>query len=656
MSGILEATPYVKISNNNGFSFGDFMVLDTGIIGEAVVGSEDSISQTFSNPQAIDIRRGRERALDVYNTGSASVTVQDSSVWNPLAVTSLWAGKIVPGIQMKVWAEFPSTILSCTGSGGISTPYTATRFVPIEVAGNLDIRLAFVVTDGLDGQQRSLARVADTVSTFGWTAWINYGTLNLDLSIDGSVVYTFTSTQLPQVEVGTSVALRFCLDGQTGRVSFYYWLTAPVVAFDDVTSDVSWILLSTDEDSAFFTAFAANTYRLYQSISDLKIASALTYGNFKFNLLAFCLRTTTGAGVATTLSSFDMCDGLKSPGMSSFFDKQSLLWTVSGSTVASVNYVYPLFAGYISSFNYDWTKGVVGQNTVTFNAEDAFRPLNMVEIETVTGTATNDLPGARINQILNTITYPTSGLSISTGSTPLQDDANEVRTVLPLLQAVAEADLGSFYADATGFVRFDSRDVNARRHQSTPIAFDDVVGNGYAYQAFSVSYDDDLISNEVSIDNGGDVQQASDQTSITKYFRRSMSKTGLLMENDADALSMAQTILASRKDPTVRVTNIGLDITKRQATDTVKYFRQVPSVLSTEFGRPLALQKNWYQTDPAGIGFDVTTFSSSLVVEGISHTIRPDRWIIELSTSEPIVTQFILDDSEYGAFGDALSY
>jgi hypothetical protein len=634
MSGVVAATTYVKISNNNGFSFGDFMVIGEGIVGEAVVGDDGSVSTTFSNPVAVDIRRGRELILDTYNTGSASVTVQDFSTWNPLTITGVWADKVVPGIQMQIKAEYPTTVLTCE-IGGTSTPYVAGAYVPSTANESLDVRLAFVVTDGLDGQVASLADVG-TSGDVAWLFYINYGTLNVYLSVDGTNYFNFASTALPQFKVGTSVALRFFFSGQTEEVSFYYWETEPAFAFDVVNSDITWNLINTATNGSLNAPFAANGYKLRQSTSALRIAKSNFFSSGKFNLLAFCLKTMVAIGnIYTTRSSFDMTDGTKTLGAGTFTDVESHTWTNVISTATSVTYSYPLFAGYISSFDYSWVKGVVGSNFVTFNAEDAFRPLNMVEVETVTGANINDLPGPRITQVLNTVSYPTSGLSIATGDTQLQDDDGTVRNVLPLLQAIAESDLGDLYVEKTGFLKFEDRSTIQKKYNATPLYFSDVPAvDGYDYQDFNVVYDDSQIINDVSIDNGGDVQQVTNSTSIAKYFKRSLSKTGLLMEYDADALLMAQTILANRKDPTVRITNIGLDITK---ASNVEGERLLSSVLGIGFGHPLSVTKNWYQTDPDLIGFNPTTLSDLLTVQSISHTIRPDRWVVEFDTALPLI-------------------
>jgi hypothetical protein len=646
MSGVVAATTYVKISNNNGFSFGDFMVVGEGIIGEAVVGDEYSVSKTFTNPTAVDIRQGRELLLDTYNTGSASVTVINprpevfDGAWNPFTFFGAWAGQIRPGIQMKITAEYPTTVLTCTGVGGTSTPSVAGAYVPSASNESLDVRIAFVVTDGLDGQTASLAEVGSS-GNIAWLFYVSLGTINVQLSVNGSTLYTFNSLPLPQFKVGTSVALRFFFSGQTETVSFYYWETSPAFAFDVVNSSITWNLINTATNGSFNAPFAANGYKLYQSTSALKISSSAFMSSGKFNLLAFCLKTMVAIGnIYTTRSSFDMTDGTKTLGASTFTDEESHTWTNSTSTATSITFVYPLFAGYISSFDWSWIKGVVGQNTVTFNAEDAFKPLNMVEVETVTGANTNDLPGPRMTQVLDQIGYPTSGLSLSTGDTPLQDDEDTVRTVLPLLQKIAESDLGDLYVDKTGFLKFVDRDTIQRQLNATPIYFsDDPNTEGYEYQDLNVAYDDSQIFNDVSIDNGGDVQQVTDSASIATYFRRSMSKTGLLMENEADALLMAQTILANRRDPTIRVTNIGLDITK---APTIEDQRLLSSVLGVDFGHPLVIAKDWYQDLPPNfIGIEgAAVLSDLLTVQGISHTIRPDRWVVEFNTAIPLIGKF----------------
>ena len=646
MSGVVAATTYVKISNNNGFSFGDFMVVGEGIVGEAVLGDEYSVSKTFTNPLAVDIRRGRELLLDTYNPGSASVTVINyhpdvfDGAWNPFTFFGVWAGQIVPGIQMKLWADYPTTVLTCAGVGGTSTPYVAGAYVPSASQESLDVRIAFVVTDGLEGQVASLADVGSS-GNIAWLFYMNLGIIEVKLSVNGSTMYTFSSTALPQFKVGTSVALRFFFNAQTATVSFYYWETSPAFAFDVVKNDITWNLINTGTNGGFNAPFAANGDTLYQSTSALRISTSNFFPSGKFNLLAFCLKTMVAIGnIYTTRSSFDMTDGTKTLGAGTFTDVESHTWTNSTSTATSVTYTYPLFAGYISSFDWSWAKGAVGSNFVTFNAEDAFRPLNMVEVETVTGANTNDLPGARMTQVLNQVGYPTSGLSISTGDTPLQDDDDTVRAVLPLLQQIAESDLGDLYVEKTGFLKFEDRDTIQKRLNLTAIKFsDDPNTDGYEYQDINVAYDDSQIFNDVSIDNGDDIQQVEDATSIAKYFRRSMSKTGLLMEDEADALAMAQTILANRKDPTIRITNIGLDITKAL---NVEGQQLLASVLGVDFGHPLSVTKDWYQDTPPGyIGIEgAATLSDLLTVQGISHTIRPDRWVVEFDTAIPLIGKF----------------
>ena len=75
------------------------------------------------------------------------------------------------------------------------------------------------------------------------------------------------------------------------------------------------------------------------------------------------------------------------------------------ATYLSVN--YPQFAGYINSYNYSFpTTMSVGY--VDLMVSDAFRLLNMASISTVTGAVSGQTTGARINQILDMLQFPTS--------------------------------------------------------------------------------------------------------------------------------------------------------------------------------------------------------------------------------------------------------
>ena len=76
---------------------------------------------------------------------------------------------------------------------------------------------------------------------------------------------------------------------------------------------------------------------------------------------------------------------------------------------------------------------------------------------------------------------------------------------------------------------------------------------------------------------------ASDATSQTAYGQRSLSRTGLLIAADAEALSQAQYLLSRYKDPALRAKSI---LIKPDANPTLLW----PHILGFDIGTRITLQ------------------------------------------------------------------
>ena len=76
---------------------------------------------------------------------------------------------------------------------------------------------------------------------------------------------------------------------------------------------------------------------------------------------------------------------------------------------------YYLYTGFITSWDWAWADQAADYAIVTIRCVDAFRLLQLANVTTVTGAATNDLAGVRIGQILNTISWPPSLRDIDNG-------------------------------------------------------------------------------------------------------------------------------------------------------------------------------------------------------------------------------------------------
>ena len=303
-------------------------------------------------------------------------------------------------------------------------------------------------------------------------------------------------------------------------------------------------------------------------------------------------------------------------------------------TTAYLGTGYGIFTGFISSWDWTWADQAADYAIVTITAVDAFRFLQLAEITNVPGAANKDLPGERLDLILDEIDWPTNLRAIDTGDTELQNDPGTARQTLIACQVIEQSDLGAFFVDADGNITYLSRANLAVRASGAATEFNDD-GTDIAYQDLDINLDETELANDVTFTRaGGSAQQVSDATSITEYGRRSYSADGLMMETNATALARATSILNYRKTPRLRVDSIGLDISSDS--------NRVTPALKLDIGDPIIVRRQM----AAGTNFDLR-----ITVNGISHDITPERWTTRFTTAYPLSTAFILGSTEFGILG-----
>jgi hypothetical protein len=295
---------------------------------------------------------------------------------------------------------------------------------------------------------------------------------------------------------------------------------------------------------------------------------------------------------------------------------------------------YALFAGFITSWDYTWADASADYAIVTIQATDGFRLMQLANIDNVAGAANKDLPGERIDLILDAISWPSGQRSIDLGDTELENDPGGFRPALGAIQTVEQSDLGAFFVDHDGKAVYYSRTTLALKANGTPYEFDDN-GVDIQYQDIDINYDETELANEVTLTRlSGAPQTASDSASINEYFLRSYNRSGLMMETNALALSRATAILNYRKQPRIRIDSFTLDM----SSDT----NRVAAGLAMEIGDPVIVTKSM-----AG-GTDITL---RLTIQGHTSDITPDRWISTFTTAYPLSTAFILGSTEFGILG-----
>ena len=304
---------------------------------------------------------------------------------------------------------------------------------------------------------------------------------------------------------------------------------------------------------------------------------------------------------------------------------------------------YPVFSGFITSFSTSTPQSSVGDVVyTTIQAVDAFRLAQNAQISTVAGTSAGQLSGARINNLLDAISWPATMRDIDAGLTTVQADPGTARTALQACQTIETTEFGAFYVDASGSFVFQDRSVTSSSVAATPVVFND---NGTAIDYFNATWvtNDTLVYNEANITATGlATQTASDAASIAKYFLHSYNQQNLLMQDTATALNYAQAYVASRAETSVRCDEIQLDLY------TANYNAGIIAALDLDYFDPVTITTN----QPGS-----TTLTKTLQVFGKSMEITPNSWRVKMTTLEPIIDGFILSSTLYGILDTSvLSY
>ena len=300
---------------------------------------------------------------------------------------------------------------------------------------------------------------------------------------------------------------------------------------------------------------------------------------------------------------------------------------------------YPMFSGFITTYTTTTPKTATDVTYTIITAVDAFRLFQNSQITNVTLAAAGDLPGERVNAILDEIAWPPSMREIQYGDTIFQADPGNPRTALAALQTAATSEYGALYINARGSVELHDRQFCIESQAFPPVVFND---NGSDISYFNAVWrlDDTQVYNSASITKiGGTAQLADDQASIDEYFVHSYNQQNLVMDTNQAALDYARAYVASRKSTRTRCDLIELDL----YTD--NYNDGIIAALDLDFFDPVEITTN----QPGG-----STLSQTLQVFGVTHRVTPNSWKTSFTTLEPIIDGFILNSTLYGVLDSSV--
>ena len=289
--------------------------------------------------------------------------------------------------------------------------------------------------------------------------------------------------------------------------------------------------------------------------------------------------------------------------------------TYSGTT-------YPIFAGFITEYKYQYPKD---QETgfVDLICYDGFRLLFNSLITTVTGAVAGEDTGTRVGRILTQVQWAGSQRIILTGDTTCQADPGTSRNALEACQTAEFTEQGAFYINKSGQAVFKDRTFVYNAQSASPTKFNNDGTTDINYFGITFAHDDKTIVNSASVTRiGGTTQTYTDTTSQQTYFFHGITATDMLMETDANALALATAYVTTRKDTTIRIDNITLDLV------TLGYTTGVQAALALDYFDTMQI---------TNYGQGTTSIVKTLQCQGIAHSITPNSWFTTFVTQEPLL-------------------
>jgi hypothetical protein len=300
------------------------------------------------------------------------------------------------------------------------------------------------------------------------------------------------------------------------------------------------------------------------------------------------------------------------------------------ATVGGVGYF--LFSGYTTDYKYTYPQG---QETgyVDIICADAFRLMQQAGITTVASATAGQDTGTRIGKILDQVSWPTSMRTIDTGNTTCIADPGTSRTALDALKNAEFSEQGAFYIDVEGTAIYLNRTNVIKKYGETPIEFNQTTGIPYTNLTFA--FDDKLIINSAGMTRYGGTQQVSeDSASIAKYFPHQINENNLVLQTDADALNVAKIYVATRKETTIRIDAMTVDLLDPDVP--------TATMLDLDYFSNLKI---------TNVQPDGSTIVKTLQAQGLSWNITPNAMSVTVTTLEPIVEGFIIGSDISGIIG-----
>lgn len=295
-----------------------------------------------------------------------------------------------------------------------------------------------------------------------------------------------------------------------------------------------------------------------------------------------------------------------------------------------------LFVGNVEDWNYSYA--LSGDSLAEPSCIDG---LAFIANQTLPGgTAVAQLTGARVDAVLDLISWPEGSRAVSAGQATLDDDARADGTnALDYLTQVALSDPGALFISKDGLATFKDR-ADLQSFADTGITFGGTAASAIPFMDIGVVYGTEEMTNEASVTWYGGTAiagtaTASDATSQAAYGIIDATYSTLL-GSGTDAQDLADWIVGSYAQPRYRVDRLTVRLGGLTGT-------QKADVLGLDLGSVATV--NW---TPNALGSAV---SQPVIIDGIEHTASPAMHDVTFTLSETQAA-FILDSSDLGVLDE----
>ena len=298
---------------------------------------------------------------------------------------------------------------------------------------------------------------------------------------------------------------------------------------------------------------------------------------------------------------------------------------------ANSTYIY---TGWIDDWNIDYSQP--NESLISASCVDAFSILASIQLDEFTFT-NGQRTDQRITTVLALPEVSGSGIttSLEVGDSTLADDTVTLGTsALDYLQRVNRSEQGYLFVNSTGDLRFRKRTTS---YSGTVIDFVDTTpttSTEFKYMGVGVQFGTELLYNRITVTNdGGTPQTVNNAISESSYLTRTLDISDLILEDDTQALGIANFLLGKYALPEFRFDSVTVSLQGVATAGQNALFAIEPN--------DLVRVKRTYTT---GSPLTVTKFG---IVEGVQHNITVSAHTMTFSLS-PAQGTFRLDSSAFG--------